>query len=89
MNISEIYLLSEMILMVSLVIFAFASVRLVSKKYVASGLVGTAGFGIAGATILVLISEIYNIGFCKDIAFALLLLDPVGTIAFSSALRGE
>jgi energy-converting hydrogenase B subunit B len=40
-------------------------------------------------TILVLIQNIFDISYAKDIAFAFVILGPVGTIAFARALRGD
>jgi energy-converting hydrogenase B subunit B len=52
-------------------------------------LVGLSGLSIAVATILILIQTIYNISFCSNIATALIILGPVGTIAFSKVLKGD
>jgi len=41
------------------------------------------------ATILILVNNLYQIAFCRDIALALVLLGPVGTIAFARVLRGN
>ena len=51
-------------------------------------LVGLSGLSIAVATMLVLVQNLYNLGFCDTIATALIFLGPVGTIAFASVLRG-
>lgn len=84
----DIFLISEYILLTSLAIFALASIRIATRKTIAMGLVGISGLSIAVATILVLIQNIYTIGFSKDIAYALVVLGPVGTIAFARVLRG-
>ncbi|MBI4814379.1 MAG: hypothetical protein HY802_08960 [Methanobacterium sp.] len=75
-------------LMASLAIFALASVRIATRKTIGMGLVGVSGLSIAVATILILVQNIYGIAFCKDIAYALIILGPVGTIAFARVLRG-
>ena len=74
--------------MASLAIFALASVRIATRKTIGMGLVGVSGLSIAVATILILVQNIYGIAFCKDIAYALIILGPVGTIAFARVLRG-
>jgi energy-converting hydrogenase B subunit B len=51
-------------------------------------LVGLSGLSIAVATMLVLVQNLYSLGFCDTIATALIFLGPVGTIAFASVLRG-
>ncbi|HPX78665.1 MAG TPA: monovalent cation/H+ antiporter complex subunit F [Methanobacterium sp.] len=43
---------------------------------------------MAVATILILFKNIYGLAFSGDIALALIVLGPVGTIAFSKVLRG-
>lgn len=85
----DILLISEYILMFSLAIFALVSIRIATKKTVGISLVGISGFSIAVATILILVQNIYGIAFCKDIAYALVILGPVGTIAFARVLRGR
>jgi energy-converting hydrogenase B subunit B len=52
------------------------------------GIVGLLGLSAAVATILILTNNIYGIAFCKDIALALVILGPIGTIAFSKVIRG-
>lgn len=85
----DILLLSEYILMTALAIFALATIRITTRKTIAMSLVGLSGLSIAVATILILVKNIYNIGFCTDIATALIVLGPVGTIAFSKVLKAE
>lgn len=84
----DILLLSEYILMAALAIFAIATIRIATRKTIAMGLVGLSGLSIAVATLLILVKNVYGIGFCTDIAAALIILGPVGTITFSKVLRG-
>lgn len=84
----SILTLSEYVLLAALAIYALASVRIATRKTIGMGLVGLAGLSIAVATILILANNLYQIAFCKDIALALVLLGPVGTIAFARVLRG-
>ncbi|SCG86659.1 monovalent cation/H+ antiporter complex subunit F [Methanobacterium congolense] len=85
----NILVLSEYILMAALAIYAVATIRITTRKTIAMGLVGLLGLSIAVVTILVLIQHIYGLGFCRDIATALVFLGPIGTIAFARVLRGD
>jgi energy-converting hydrogenase B subunit B len=85
----DILLISEYILIVALVIFMFAAVRILTHKTIAMGLIGCATFSLAISLLLLTVGEIYVLEFYRDIAFALLLLGVVGTIAFSMVLRRE
>ncbi len=84
----NILVISQYILMGALAIFAIATIRITTRKKIAMSLVGLSGLGIAIATMLVLVQQLYNLAFCDTIATALILLGPVGTIAFASVLRG-
>ena len=84
----NILLISEYILMGALAIFAVATIRITTRKKIAMALVGLSGLSIAVATMLILVQHIYGLGFCRDIATALVFLGPVGTIAFARVLRG-
>jgi len=84
----NILLISEYILLGALAIFAVATIRITTRKKIAMALVGLSGLSIAVANMLVLVQNIYDLAFCKDIATALVFLGPVGTIAFARVLRG-
>jgi len=79
---------SEYFLMAALAIYAVANLRIVSRKTIGMGLVGVAGLSISVAVILILVKNLYQLGFCADIATALVILGPIGTIAFAGVLRG-
>ncbi|KZX13994.1 hypothetical protein [Methanobrevibacter filiformis] len=83
----DILLISEYILIIALIIFMIAAIRITTHKTIAMGLIGSATFSLALAILLVIVGSIYNIEFSKDIALALIILGVVGTIAFSVALR--
>ncbi|RBQ22413.1 hypothetical protein ALNOE001_21600 [Candidatus Methanobinarius endosymbioticus] len=83
----SILLISEYILIVALVIFMFAAVRILTHKTIAMGLIGCATFSLAISVLLLTVGGMYEIEFYKDIALTLLLLGVVGTIAFAMALR--
>lgn len=84
----DIVQISEYILMASLAFYSIATIRIATRKTISMGIVGLLGLSIAVATILILVSKIYGISFCKDIAYALVILGPIGTIAFSKVIRG-
>ncbi len=83
----EILLISEYFLLVTLVIFLIVGMRIISYKTVAMGLIGTSSLTLAITLILITVGTIYEIGFFKDIALALLLLGVVGTIGYAVILR--
>ncbi len=85
----NLLMFSEYVLMAALVVFAISTIRIVTRKTIAMGLVGLSGFTIAVATFLILLQNLYQIAFCRDIALALVIMDMVGTIAFARVLRGR
>lgn len=85
----EILLISEYFLLVALVIFLISSMRVISYKSVAMGLIGTSSLTLAVTIILVVAGTVLGLGFFKDISLALLLLGVVGTIGFAMVLRRQ
>jgi len=85
----EILIISQYILLVSLVIFLLVAIKITTNKTIAMGLIGSATFSLGIVVLLLVYGNLYNIEFCKDIALALLILGVVGTIAFSIVLRRE
>lgn len=85
----EILLISEYFLLVALVIFLIASMRVISYKSVAMGLIGTSSLTLAVTIVLIVAGTVSGIGFFKDVALALLLLGVVGTIGFAMVLRRQ
>lgn len=84
----DILTISEYILMGALAFYALASIRISTRKTISMGIVGLLGLSIAVATLLVLIGQVYGILYCETIALALIILGPIGTIAFSKVIRG-
>ncbi|MCZ3366099.1 MULTISPECIES: monovalent cation/H+ antiporter complex subunit F [Methanobacterium] len=84
----DILTISEYILMGALAIYAIATIRISTRKTISMGIVGLLGLSIAVATLLVLIGQVYGILYCETIALALVILGPIGTIAFSKVIRG-
>lgn len=84
----DFLMISELFLMLCFVIYMYASVRIAARRTTGSALAGVGGFTIAASVILVLTSVLTGIDFCKDIALALIILSPVGTIAAANVLAG-
>jgi energy-converting hydrogenase B subunit B len=80
--------ISELFLMLCLVIYMFATLRIAARKTTGSALAGVAGFTIALAVVLTMVTSLTGVTFCRDIAFALIVLSPVGTIAAATVLGG-
>lgn len=80
--------ISELFLMLCLIIYMLANVKIAARSTTGAGLAGVAGFTIALAIVLTMVSSLTGIDFCRDIAFAILILSPVGTIAVAYVLGG-
>ena len=85
--IMDILLICECFLIIALIVFLIATLRIITYKSISMGLIGTSSFTLALTLLLVTFGTIYNIGFFKDIALALLLLGIVGTIAYAAVMR--
>ncbi|HEX3014742.1 MAG TPA: monovalent cation/H+ antiporter complex subunit F [Methanobacterium sp.] len=84
----DILTISEYILMGALAFYALASIRISTRKTISMGIVGLLGLSVSIATLLILIGNIYGILYCETIALALVILGPIGTIAFAKVIRG-
>ena len=84
----DFLIISELFLMLCLVIYMFASLRIAARKTTGSALAGVGGFTVALAVVWTMVSSLTAVTFCRDIAFALLILSPVGTIAAATVLGG-
>ena len=83
----DILLICECFLIVALIIFLIATLRIITYKSISMGLIGTSSFTLALTLLLITVGTMNNIGFFKDIALALLLLGIVGTIAYAAIIR--
>ncbi|MBP2171713.1 hypothetical protein [Methanococcus voltae] len=70
----------------TLVIGAFSSLKLCFHKNTSNVLIGEGLLAIIVATFLIVINEIYYIGFAQSVALFLLICGPVGTLAFSKTM---
>jgi len=84
----DILTISEYILMGALAFYALASIRISTRKTISMGIVGLLGLSVSVATLLIIIGNVYGIIFCETIALALVILGPIGTIAFAKVIRG-
>ncbi len=84
----DILTISEYILMGALAFYALASIRISTRKTISMGIVGLLGLSVSIATLLILIGNVYGILYCETIALALVILGPIGTIAFAKVIRG-
>ena len=83
----DILLISECFLIVALILFLIATLRIITYKSISMGLIGTSSFTLALTLLLITVGTMNDIGFFKDIALALLLLGIVGTIAYAAIIR--
>ncbi len=80
--------ISELFLMLCLVIYMFAGLKIAARRTTGSALAGVGAFTIGLAVVLAMVSVLTDVSFCRDIAFALIVLSPVGTIAAATVLGG-
>ncbi len=80
--------ISELFLMLCFVIYMLSAVKIAARKTTGSALAGVGAFTIALAVVLTMVSVLTDVTFCRDIAFALIVLSPVGTIAAATVLGG-
>ena len=59
----EILLISECFLIIALVVFLLASMRIISYRSVSMGLIGTSSLTLAITLVLVSVGTMWNIGF--------------------------
>ena len=85
--IMDILLICECFLIVALILFLIATLRIITYKSISMGLIGTSSFTLALTLLLITVGTMNDIGFFKDIALALLLLGIVGTIAYAAIIR--
>ena len=83
----DILLICECFLIVALILFLIATLRIITYKSISMGLIGTSSFTLALTLLLITVGTMNDIGFFKDIALALLLLGIVGTIAYAAIIR--
>ena len=85
----ELLLISHYILIIAIIIFMFAAIRMATHNTIAMGLIASSVFSFTMALLLLIVGDLQNIGFYRDISLALILLGFVGTIAFAAAIRRD
>jgi energy-converting hydrogenase B subunit B len=86
---TELLLICHYILIIAIIIFMLASIRMASHNTIAMGLIASSVFSFTVALLLLIVGEIHNIGFYRDISIAMILLGFVGTIAFAAVIRRD
>jgi len=86
---TELLLISHYILIIAIIIFMLASIRMASHSTIAMGLIASSVFSFTVALLLLIVGEMHNIGFYRDISIAIILLGFVGTIAFAAVIRRD
>ena len=85
----DILFVSKYIVVIALMIMMLAALRASAYKSTSMGLLGSSVIVNAFAVVLLLVGDLYNLGFFRDISLALILFGFVGTIAFAVVLGGD
>ena len=84
----DILFISKYIVVIALIIMMLAALRASAYKSTSMGLLGSSLIVNAFAVALLIVGDLYNLGFFRDISLALIFFGFVGTIAFSVVLGG-
>ena len=85
----DILFISKYIVVIALMIMMLAALRASAYKSTSMGLLGSSVVVNAFAVVLLLVGDLYNLGFFRDISLALIFFGFVGTIAFAVVLGGD
>ena len=85
----DILLISEYIVVIALMIMMLAALRASAYKSTSMGLLGSSAVVNAFAVALLIVGDLYNLAFFRDISLALIFFGFVGTIAFAVVLGGD
>ena len=85
----EVLLISKYIVVIALIIMMLAALRASAYKSTSMGLLGSSVVVVAFAVALLLVGDLYNLEFYRDISLALILFGFVGTVAFAVVLGGD
>ncbi|WP_405270824.1 hypothetical protein [Methanobrevibacter sp.] len=85
----DILIISEYIVVFALMIMMLAALRASAYKSTSMGLLGSSVVVNAFAVALLLVGDLYNLEFFRDISLALIFFGFVGTIAFAVVLGGD
>ena len=85
----DILFISKYNLVIALIIMMLARLRASAYKSTSMGLLGSSVVVNAFAVALLLVGDLYDLGFFRDISLALIFFGFVGTIAFAVTVGGE
>ncbi|MBE6503208.1 monovalent cation/H+ antiporter complex subunit F [uncultured Methanobrevibacter sp.] len=85
----DILFVSKYIVVIALIIMMLAALRASAYKSSSMGLLGSSVVVVAFAVALLLVGDLYNLEFYRDISLALILFGFVGTVAFAVVLGGD
>ena len=85
----DILFISKYIVVIALIIMMLAALRASAYKSTSMGLLGSSAVVNAFAVALLIVGDLYNLAFYRDISLALIFFGFVGTIAFAVVLGGD
>ena len=85
----DILFISKYIVVIALMIMMLAALRASAYKSTSMGLLGSSVVVNAFAVALLIVGDLYNLAFFRDISLALIFFGFVGTIAFAVVLGGD
>ena len=85
----DILFISKYIVVIALIIMMLAALRASAYKSSSMGLLGSSVVVVAFAMALLIVGDLYNLEFYKDISLALIFFGFVGTVAFAAVLGGD
>ena len=85
----DILFISKYIVVIALIIMMLAALRASAYKSSSMGLLGSSVVAVAFAVALLIVGDLYNLGFYRDISLALIFFGFVGTVAFAVVLGGD
>ena len=85
----DILFISKYIVLFALIIMMLAALRASAYKSTSMGLLGSSVIVNAFAVALLIIGELHNLQFYRDISLALIFFGFVGTVAFAVVLGGN
>ena len=85
----EILLMAKYFVVIALIIMMLAVLRASAYKSTSMGLLGSSVVVTAFAVALLIVGDLYNLGFYRDISLALIFFGFVGTVAFAVVLGGD
>lgn len=85
----DILFISKYLVVIALIILMLAALRASAYKSTSMGLLGSSVIVNAFAVALLIVGDLYNLQFYRDISLALIFFGFVGTVAFAVVLGGD